>query len=833
MPEPEEDLTLQDAEMGSLGVLEYGSEVIEGDTTENRVRYVTLLDSTHRSALGACPPTDPHPNVPLLQMMTHISSVPRATPSLNLMTAIGRALALSPGDPGVVWRAYHVIVAPVLNMLREYSRLVPDYTFGTEHTVRGVSAIVRHTAPNAPPFPSYPFSEIDTFAMRYNNLAKQYPMRIGLNIQKRFDFACTPGCTVLTGMLPDGQELAAASAYMPVWFNTVDESKWSFGRLAPIDAAVTPFWSPMPDVMNARTPEFSVPDSFVMPNALTKKKVSTTRSTVLTMDAAEASGESAFSTIWNQDAYGNRIFLVPRGRIEAGACAYRVGRFVAKCKSLNDMYYAWQAEMGTFERVADGILYIPRQHVGLVFSHTSSMARMQFNNRAQGPGGNVLINGPHMQNFCGVFLAKFCVPAECPTSGYENGPWYCGVFGSFDGTLKSFLEGPDMEVHDIHGAQGENLRGEMLKYSSNGIVPYDMRFKHSHSHTPLEYWSRMVTYVHVMRDVLDDIDAVLKSNAFTMVSLCPENFVYDTRGVSLANVANALYLKHPARLDHDAVYFRTTGYDVALARRFQRRHFYNFKMLGIGTSCNFGYANMHNTGADAMARCLPLDIVNVRASYPIRHASDPFIPYNLVAMSSAMSPDLLASNRMSITCEQSLILARYVFFKMGLCDPDSYMYAAYLQASLRDGVLRLSPDLGPMFAALVGHAYDTHDMGLVFAHEPAITTTQNYPMFVIPRFISSMLTAAHPTPVSTSLNAHLAVIAALLSENSEFNEAGSDPANVPAVFLPGTDTQLNREMHARMQRLRDHIVSVIDIVNSTVPPESRTAPDQIDITPLK
>ena len=827
-----EDLTLQDAELGLLDVVESGSEMIEGSTSENRVRYTTVLQPNQYSGLGACPAVVPGAVVPAGHMRTRISFVPSATPSDMLMTTVGRALALAPDDPNTTRRAYAVIVSPILNMLREYGRLIPDYTYGDNHSVRGLSTILRYTAQGAPPFPSFPFSEIDTFTTRFNNVIRQYPLRIGLEVKKRHEFACLSKCSGLTDMLPDGMDMNIENAFSPVWFNVTEDGAHSLGSSAPLDSVVVPFWSPMPDVMNARPPEFSVPDGFIMPNTLSTKK--TMRSTgVQELSKIDRSAYASFNSTWRQDAYGNRIFLVPKGRIEPGACAYRLGRFVSKCNSVNDMYYAWQAEMGSFEDVKGKAVFMPRQHVSLVFSHSSSMARMQFNNRAQTPGSPILINGPHMQNYCGTILVKCCVPAECPTSGYENGPWYCGVFGTFDGTLRSFLDGPDMEMHDIYGGGGyENLRSEMLKYSSNGIVPYDMRFKPTHKHTPLDYWSRMITFVHVMRDVLDDIEAVLKSHAHIMIGVCPENFVYDTRGMSLANVANSLYLKSPAGLDHSAAYFRSTNYDIAMARRFMRRDFYNFKMLGIGSSCNFSYANVKNAQKDAGSRCLPLDMPSVFAEYPSRHASDPFLPHNVVNMSPSLSQQQLADNRISITCEQSIILARYVFFKMGLCAPDAYMFAAHLQSSLRGAVTGQQPQLGACFSMLAGYAYDTHDIGLLFAQEPEISSLQGYPPFAVPEFIRDMLTANYPTPVTTELNQRLIEITTLLGENTEINDLGSDPANVAVAFALGTYTPRNKDMYTRFSRLRGLASRVIEIVNSTVPPESRTMPDQIDITPL-
>jgi hypothetical protein len=833
------DLGISDAELNLLGIVESCSDVIEGFLLENRARYSVVLDANNCGPspmdAGSCPPIDATAPTPLEHMIHLLSFVPRYSLPLEVIAQIGTNLALNPTTPDAVRKAYAVTVVPVFNMLREFRRVVPDYTSDVRisaagvHSVRGLSSIIKYTAPGAlhsTPFPSFPFSEIDAFRIRFHNVTKQFPMRIGTELKIPPNI-----CTGYSGIIPDSG-LKPDEFFVPVWFNTPHETGWKFGHEVPIGTAVTPFWSPMPDVMNARPSKYLVPDGFIMPNTMSIKS------------AVKVTGSRAISglevntntSVWNQFSYANRVFLIPGGKISPGAHAYRVGRFVSKCNFLNDMFYSWQAEMGSFEIVSDksrpkvpGVLmFVPRQHVCLVFSHSGSMARMQFNNRAQAStDGQSLINGPHMQNFCGVVLVRCCVPADCPTGGFENGPWYCGVFGTFDGTLKSFLEGPDMEFHDISGNMEENLRGSMLRYSFSGIVPCDMRFKAINNFTPQEYWSRMVTYVHVMREILEDIGMVLRTNAHVMIGVCPENFVYDTNGLSLANAANSLYLKAPVDLDRVAAYSRVTGYDVAMARRFLRRNYYNFKILGIGSSCNFNYSSLPAAAKDVGSRCLPLDIANVRANYPLWHASDPFLPHNLVSMSPVPTGTQLADNRISITCDQAIILARYVFFKMCLCDPESYMHAASIQASLWDATANLLPGSGPAFPILASYAYKTHDMGLIFAQEPGISKV---PMFVIPKFIKSMLVDFHHTQVSSDLEKALFEISSLLGSKTEFNLLGTSSAT---LSIPGTQTPLNVKMYDRMMKLGEHIARVVDILNSRVPPQSESVSDQIDTTPLK
>lgn len=821
--------TIEDVLLASEpGVVEIGADAIEGHLPLNRATYSIILTNEQHSKIGTCPPLAAHPSPPIGTMTTRLSVAPNVAPSDRLMSALGEALALHPNDGEILGRAYISIVVPMLNLLREYGRMVPDYTNGTEHVIKGISSIVRFTAPNAPQFPSFPFIELDRFFSHFRNLSKQFPMRLAAASLSTADFKCPAPCSGYAGIIPDTMGLTLAAAFVPVWFNVFEDHGWQ----APMDSLVTPFWSPMPDVMNARPPNYSVPDNFVMPSALSVHKAGKSGGQASITTAEEQSASATSNTSWKCEAYSNRMFLVPGGRVAPHACAYRVGRFVAKCTCPNDMFYAWQAEMGTFEVISSAPVFIPRQHVCLVFSHSSSAARMQFNCRSQLPGHGAPNNGPHLQNFCGVILVRCCVPVSCPTSDYENGPWYCGVFGTFDGTLKSFLEGPDMEVHDIAGNSEENLRGEMLKYCANGIVPYDMRFKASHNFSADEYWSRMVTYLHVMKDVLGAVVTALNLTPNAMLGLCPENFVYDTKGLSLANVANSLYLKAVGDPMRPTPFFRTSGYDIAVARRFQRREFYNFKMLTIGSACLPTYPSTAETQQDSKKRCLALDIGNVHGNYPYWHASDPFLPHNIINMASpALTEAILSEHARALTCEQAIILARYVFFKMGLCDPDSYMFAAGLQSNFRTVVTHCAPMLGHSFELLAGYAYDHHDMGIIFAQEPDIPTISGFPAFVLPGFIKSMLTGRDSTPASSAIADHLERILRSLSANTEINDCGSDPTNIPSIFTAGN--ALNQDMFDRLTQLKILIDYVVQALNSSAPNTTAALSNQIDATPLK
>lgn len=822
----EEDISvIPDKELGLSGVIEFGSDIIEGFTPENRSRYTLKLDPSRFTNIGAYPPIVTNPTIPYALMLPHMTFVPACVPSLDLMRATGKALALAPGNSDITQRAYFAVIVPMLNMLREYERLVPDYTNGDTHIVRGLSAIMRYTVADAPPFPAFPFTELDRFLTRFHNLSRQFPLHIGVDTKDCY--------REYIEMISDTSDFDLDKAYIPVWFNTIDaDQKWKFGRPAPVETAVVPMWSPMPDIMSARSPKFSVPDGFVMPNSLNIVRSVSVKGKYSLGEFEDAAVAPNFSDIWAQDLYGNRIFLIPGGKIAASVRAYRVGRFVARCNFLGDAFYSWQAEMGAFEDISGNVAFIPRQHVCLLFSHSSSAARLQFNNRAQISQGESLINGPHMQSFYGVMFVRCCVSSDCPTSAYENGPWYCGVFGSFDGTLKSYLEGPDMEMHDIYGSKVENLRGEMLKYSANGVVPYDMRFKPSRSHTPQVLWSRIVTYVYVIKDVLDCLDTALRTNYHTIIGVCPENFVYDTKGLSLANVANSLYTRHSVGLDDPALYLRATNYDIATARRFSRELCYNFKLLGIGSSCNFNYSQIRGSESDASMRCLPLDIANIAKLYPRWHASDPFLPHNLVNASSHLNPQQIADHRLAITCEQAIILARYVFFKMGLCNPDACMTAAHIQASPKETAISLASPLSRPFAQLMEYAYDTHDIGLLFSQQPDIFAVDGRPVFILPDFVGGMLASPHPTAISKKMECDLTKIITLLSETTEFNALGTDPSKVVSAFTQGTESPLNVRMYARFTELRESVRRAVGILNSTMPTEFETTSNQLEITPL-
>jgi hypothetical protein len=683
---------------------------------------------------------------------SHVVSTVFLRQPVDMWVTLGRMMAIKkkggafdPGYFGTLTNVYVATCVPLSRILHEYRRLSCGYD-RIPHAVPGVTALCVYTRDALKDgykilFPTFPFIEITNFTNRCNFMMRQFPLRYTL-ARDESPIRCVEKCvTTSTMVLPDTTlPFEDAQTYLPVWFNGDAGDALKPMHPMPPDGMVVPLWSPMPDAMNAREPEYSVPSEFVLPSALftIARRIVPVISSISSISSTYG---KSFRTRWSQHMYDNRVFLVPGGKPALNSCGYRMGRFISNCEFQNDLSYAWQAESGNFIGAAGGgLVFVPRQHVAMVFSHcANAQSRCQFNNRSSGIGGrpSPLVSSM-LQGFSGVLCARFCIPSACRTSAVENGPWHCGIFGSFDGTLRSFLEGPDIEMCDAtdDGAPN-NDRDKFLMFACNNASPNFSRFRMLSSMPAIEYWSRLVTFMHVMDGVLGCISNVVRENVGSMPAVCPENFAYDTNGLSLSNIANSLYLRAAYNVPHQSAiaYSRTSRYDIHLMRRFNRRFAYNYRMLGIGSSCGRMYVEDAAMRGDSASRFMLSDLPRIMEEFPRRHASDRFVPTLFVnavatlmngattdAQRVAISKNLDAMCR-TIVFSQAIVLARYVFFRMGLCRPDLYIQTANLQSDHRSTFVdyirqqcaknHVDPTVD---CGLAGYAYDSHDMGLVSAH---------------------------------------------------------------------------------------------------------------------
>jgi hypothetical protein len=767
---------------------------------------------------------------------------------IEMMVALGASLNRDPSDDSRLMWAYSAVVTDLLRMLREHDRLDYDYTHAFVSHVEGLSAIPLFTGradgamtvTAAEMFPSFPFCELDRLNRHVFLLARAFPMRLRappatyeLFGEHRF---VAEGHRASSVQISPAAPIVLAGAFLPVWFNgDGPETDATFDLGVPMSEGVFPEWSPMPDAMNARPASHRVPDQFIMPNALEPRVTTATR----VRQAIPGRFRNGKEISWRQNAYSNRVFLVPDGRVVPGTCAYRMGRFVAGCTVPNDMSYSWQAELGSFESVVveDGrrlLIYVPRQHVCLVFAHAGNpWTRLQFNNRCVPADGQhprpSLSPSSSMQTFCGTIVVRCCVSEECvDTCRVENGPWQCGVFRTFDGTLRTFLDGPDVELHDVSGGAGpmrENLRGELLRFACGGPVPYDMRFGARHDMDAAEYWSRFVTFVHVVDRIMSCVaEVAIGDNFGSFPAICPENFVYSTGGLSLANVAGSLYLVSPVKkTNSDAVYCRVTGYDIQLARRFMRRDLYDFKMLGACGSCSASYATIPAVMEDSRRRFLPSDIVSVRDEYPDRHVGDRFLPCKNLAN---MTPSTVVAQRDALIVVQTIIMIRYIFFEMGLCGRSCYAAAAEMQVSPKPVSIAGEGREG---VRLFDRAYDAHDLGIVFAQRliPRAVLDDMFSFSEHHRMLGSL---PAPTETSTILLDDIGRMLGILSQETELEAMSrltrTDYASRDAAAINGA-------MMSRFRGLGDSVSRIVNTLNSRRPGGSDSMTEQLDATPMK
>jgi hypothetical protein len=796
-------------------------------------------------------------------------------PVVDTWVRLGRTLAIRKKSgmdlrfSNALSNAYIATCIPLSRILHEYRRSSCGYD-REPHSVPGITALCIYTKEQLQKghnvlFPTFPYGEIVDFTRRIDNLMGQFPLRY-MMLRDVSPIRCVEDCVSTLTMLRPGSMLPFGNdqkSYRPIWFNSdPGDATLPMHPMPSPDGMVVPLWSPMPDAMNARESQYSVPSEFILPGAIFGV-VRKTRPVQSSISQTVTTGKS-FRSRWLQHAYDNRVFLTPGGKVSKDACAYRMGRFIAGCPFANDNYYAWQAESGTFVQGVGGLVFVPRQHVAMVFAHCANeQSRYQFNNRCSSVGGrpSPLISSM-LQGFCGVLSATFCMPPSCKTNLIENGPWHCGVFNSFDGTLGTFLEGPDVEMCDStdDDISGENGRDRFLTFACHNVAPDFSRFRMMSSMPAVEYWSRLVTFVHVMDGVFGCISNVLRDSVGSMPAICPENFVYDVNGVSLANIANSLYLKVRTKDQKRSlsdpkspvVYCRTSKYDVHLARRFNRRTMYNFRMLGIGSSCGKGYIDDETMRNDSANRCMSFDMSRIVDEFPLRHASDRFLPTLLAGAIGALVKNAVSdlqrvsvarvSNQFgrTISYSQSIILARYVFFKMGLCRPEMYAKAASLQADHKNVVVsfvrqqceknRVDPAVD---CGLTSYAHDSHDMGLLFSHR-LDSINPGMDAFRMQEYLAR-------SGLPNDILAPLGTIANAMSGRSPSESSREAVSNALGMKDGGTMiANTEKVFHA----MRDAFSGLVERVNARLPsdPKGRDfyvispqdeSTNQLDITPLK
>jgi hypothetical protein len=440
--------------------------------------------------------------------------------------------------------------------------------------------------------------------------------------------------------------------FRALWGNFVDEKYVLNTQELANKGYVAPAWSPSPRHMLQRRmqPNFMIPG----------------------VRGAYGQGDKDYVML-----YGQRMFLVS----EQTDCAYRLGRFVAETSGLRDKVFIWQAEAGNIGGENE---FTPREHVSLYFMHpvgdgATPQDLTQFRFRSW------LIEMAQSQEARhGVlpFMGMGVVRCQVPRNPYEDRCWPFAVFSHVDGTLRTFLNGPDMELTD---SQHNANRGPLLDFFTGGRYPgLAPRFSATVPQSFEELWSRVITAVVWIRSLCIDFQqAMLHPPHEWNLNLCPDEFVYSTKGHSTANIATRVSnlapdkpARDPSGLEHAARRYISSR-DVELARRWNRPDYYSILAARIGGSCAQGY---ERDRCHAARRCMNRvgPQYALRPGYPREHSADPFIPlwfieFNLGA--TVFVPDHMPAPQVTdeettfakhAQYDQLFLLVRYMCMKMGL-----------------------------------------------------------------------------------------------------------------------------------------------------------------------
>lgn len=452
-------------------------------------------------------------------------------------------------------------------------------------------------------------------------------------------FSCSEGCSAAGGQ--------GAPVFVPCFGNyKEDKDSGLYVAMPPIDKMLRIPWSPVPSLMGTR-----LPDIMVCPRPVN-----------------DVQGKLIKPTV-----YAQRVFFILDSRKQddtfAGTCAYRVGRFVCQGLGEHTRYFAWQAEMGRFNEKQ---VFLPRQNVVLVFMKPETEGSYQFSNLGRGRSRVI------SRDFCG-----FCwVRCSVPNSEYESGPWQVSVFSHFDGSLRSFLDGPDVESCETQLEEGAQNRNALVQYQVFGFVWKYKRFQMGNMSLN-NLWSRTITCAQVLMELFRPMYSMATSpsgnqwDLMRYMNICPDGFVYDCSGYCLADVARPLMMSSSDGDQNVKGYFsRTNATDLAQARTFFRDSFYSFAALGADAMC---YRDRDANGAQkdyvsAAERCLGrTGSASELNEYPRAHAADPFFPLWLLKFIYAnkswyagLSSDHKRMFEIHAAIEQMFLLMRYTALKMGL-----------------------------------------------------------------------------------------------------------------------------------------------------------------------
>ena len=556
-------------------------------------------------------------------------------------------------------RIVSIVSDPIMEMLRQHLYYEVTYDNGGTSFPVGLAALYL-VANRRISLEDYTFPVMSYYPGRLllklkDRLAKQQAMHRNYATDQVFAEGCVKRCS--TGTAEDSMlfyprfvyGIASYQGYSAIVAKPSDDKPSTFPLCS---------WSPAPALMSTRAnPPPNLKD-FVVPGLIMRH-----------------------GRVYEGNLMQDRVFLTTADK--TSGCGYRMGRFVCQGSGTEDAYYAWMAEAGVFQKS----FFFPLQNVTIFFTHYSQSDYDQFSRR-------FALNAPGMLQFCGHIRVRCCVPGA--GNEYENQEWLGSVMMHVDGSLRTFLDGPDTELldGDQMWSTTSDQKDVLLRYFTEPTFRDNTRFQNGFN-TMEDLWSRTITMLQVFEGVMRSCDPMVygsaavhehehahaavqaqASDAMVNYNLCPEEFVYTTDGISLSGGPRSYFINHSTR--GRPRFGRVNKAQIELNRVVGRGDMYKFSALGIGASC-LPLRSVPERGAAASAAYARADVCDYYtrcagedgrfARYPRLHSADPFVPvWALDAHDWIMRQDPrhhLAIRR-HIIAEQQMLLLRYVALKMKL-----------------------------------------------------------------------------------------------------------------------------------------------------------------------
>lgn len=261
------------------------------------------------------------------------------------------------------------------------------------------------------------------------------------------------------------------------------------------------------------------------------------------------------------------------------------------------------------------------------------------------------------------------------------------VYDAFDGTLMTYLHGPDIEkktcvVRDDRAIEHREQLEHFLTY--NKPIFGDYRFTKGIAVTPNDYASALQSFVYLAYNLTELFNRAKSDMTAYYFRISPHNIVYSTHGISCANLNGNLYVgsgasKVPSKQEkiQNKELLRVISLGmIDFYRTSHKKECYDWKFLNLALIANLDSTRQIEDPASHFARC---------SMHQVTLQTDP-VNYQWYQMHN---------------------LLRYVYYHMGLCASNVYENHTQMLKHPEEIVFRSNGK----------YAYEQKDTGFLFLCE--------------------------------------------------------------------------------------------------------------------